>query len=72
MPISWALIKAPRVISSHQQTRLTYEALDRQSGHLANGLLRLGVKKGERVAVSLGNSVEYAVVGTKLILDVRG
>ncbi|KAF2464356.1 acyl-CoA synthetase/AMP-acid ligase-like protein II [Lindgomyces ingoldianus] len=48
------------VISHHQRTRLTYDALDRDSNALSRGLARLGVKKGERVAVSLGNSIEYA------------
>ncbi|KAF2714481.1 acyl-CoA synthetase/AMP-acid ligase-like protein II [Pleomassaria siparia CBS 279.74] len=48
------------VISHHQRIRLTYDALDRDSNALAYGLARLGVKKGERVAVSLGNNVEFA------------
>ncbi|KAF2867389.1 acyl-CoA synthetase/AMP-acid ligase-like protein II [Massariosphaeria phaeospora] len=48
------------VISHHQRTRLTYDALDRDSNALARGLSRLGVRKGERVAVSLGNNIEYA------------
>ncbi|KAF2114204.1 acyl-CoA synthetase/AMP-acid ligase-like protein II [Lophiotrema nucula] len=48
------------VISHHQQTRLTYDRLDRDSNALARGLAKLGVQKGERVAVSLGNTVEHA------------
>lgn len=52
-----------RVISHHQQTRLTYGSLDRKSNALAQGLIRAGVRKGDRVAVSLGNSIEYAIVG---------
>lgn len=48
------------MISHHQHARLTYEKLDRVSNALARGLANLGVKKGERVAVSLGNNVEYA------------
>lgn len=52
----------PSVISHHQRTRLTYDALDRDSNALAHGLARLGVKRGERVAVSLGNNVEFATV----------
>ncbi|KAF2202342.1 acyl-CoA synthetase/AMP-acid ligase-like protein II [Delitschia confertaspora ATCC 74209] len=48
------------VISRHQQKILTYDALDRDSNALARGLAKLGVKKGDRVAVSLGNNVEYA------------
>ncbi|KAL9028981.1 MAG: hypothetical protein Q9196_002724 [Gyalolechia fulgens] len=50
------------VISRHQQTRLTYDELDRKSNALANGLQNLGVGKGDRVAVSLGNNIEYATV----------
>jgi TBC1 domain family member 8/9 len=43
--------------------RLSYDSLDRESNCLARGLLKLGVKKGDRVAVSLGNNLEYAIVG---------
>jgi non-ribosomal peptide synthetase component E (peptide arylation enzyme) len=50
------------VISHHQRTRLSYDALDRASNQLARGLQKIGVKKGERVAVSLGNNVEFATV----------
>ncbi|KAH7044030.1 acyl-CoA synthetase/AMP-acid ligase-like protein II [Macrophomina phaseolina] len=48
------------VISRHQQAQLSYDELDRASNALARGLQSLGVKKGDRVAVSLGNNVEYA------------
>jgi non-ribosomal peptide synthetase component E (peptide arylation enzyme) len=54
-----------RVISHHQRIRLTYDALDRDSNRLARGLQKLGVKKGERVAVSLGNNAEFATVCCK-------
>lgn len=54
-----------RVISRHQQKRLTYEALDRDSNALARGLANRGVKKGDRVAVSLGNNIEFATVGSR-------
>jgi acyl-coenzyme A synthetase/AMP-(fatty) acid ligase len=50
------------VISHHQRTTLTYDALDHDSNKLARGLQNLGVKKGDRVAVSLGNNVEFATV----------
>lgn len=50
------------MISHHQQTTLTYDALDRESNRLARGLQNLGVSKGDRVAVSLGNNVEFATV----------
>ncbi|TGZ83024.1 acetyl-CoA synthetase-like protein [Ascodesmis nigricans] len=49
------------VVSYHQKSRLTYEELHARSTELAHGLARYGVKKGDRVAVSLGNGIEYAV-----------
>jgi len=42
--------------------QLTYRELDQKSNALASGLLGLGVKKGHRVAVSLGNCAAYGVV----------
>ncbi|KAF2029107.1 acetyl-CoA synthetase-like protein [Setomelanomma holmii] len=48
------------VISHHQRTILTYDSLDRDSNKLARGLQNIGVKKGDRVAVSLGNNTEFA------------
>ncbi|EMD66731.1 hypothetical protein COCSADRAFT_198125 [Bipolaris sorokiniana ND90Pr] len=50
------------VISHHQRIRLTYDALDRDSNRLARGLQNLGVKKGDRVAASLGNNIEFATI----------
>ena len=47
---------------------MTYNALDRDSNKLAKGLQNLGVKKGDRVAVSLGNNAEFATV---CFLDTR-
>ncbi|EED17602.1 AMP-binding enzyme, putative [Talaromyces stipitatus ATCC 10500] len=40
--------------------RFTYDELDRHSNALARGLQSLSVRKGDRVAVMLGNSLEYA------------
>lgn len=51
-----------RVISRHQGQRVTYEELDQRSNSLARGLASTGVRKGDRVAVSLGNGLEYAIV----------
>ncbi|EEH42484.2 uncharacterized protein PADG_07304 [Paracoccidioides brasiliensis Pb18] len=50
------------VVSRHQGQRLTYEELDQKSNELARGLAAGGLVKGDRVAVSLGNSIEYAIV----------
>lgn len=51
--------------------RLTYAELDRQATRLAGGLMRLGVRPGDRVAIYLENSVE-AVVGIFAALRVGG
>ncbi|KAF3480087.1 short-chain-fatty-acid-CoA ligase [Arthroderma uncinatum] len=52
---------AESVISRHQNQRVTYEELDKRSNSLARGLAATGVRKGDRVAVSLGNGMEYAI-----------
>lgn len=51
-----------RVISRHQQAQLTYYDLDAKSNSLARGLQSIGVRKGDRVAVSLGNNLEFATI----------
>lgn len=60
--LSNLLINLASVVSRHQRQRLTYEDLDLKSNALARGLAAGGVTKGDRVAVSLGNSIEYAIV----------
>jgi len=45
-----------------RETALTYEDLDLLSNRLASSLRSLGVKKGDRVAVSLGNCAEFAAL----------
>jgi acyl-CoA synthetase (AMP-forming)/AMP-acid ligase II len=49
------------VITRHQRAQVTYDELDRKSNALARGLQDIGVKKGDRVAVSLGNNMEFAI-----------
>lgn len=56
------LIVRNSVISKHQNERLTYASLDAKSNALARGLQSVGVRKGKRVGVMLGNSMEHAVV----------
>jgi acyl-CoA synthetase (AMP-forming)/AMP-acid ligase II len=56
-----------RVISQHQRLSYTYERLDRESNAVARGLRELGVAKGSRVAVSLGNNMEYATVRLRFV-----
>jgi acyl-CoA synthetase (AMP-forming)/AMP-acid ligase II len=60
-----------RVISQHQRLSYTYERLDRESNAVARGLRELGVAKGSRVAVSLGNNMEYATVRLRFVLSVQ-
>ncbi|KAJ5709118.1 hypothetical protein N7493_010452 [Penicillium malachiteum] len=50
------------VISKHQNDRITYSSLDTRSNALARGLESVGVKKGDRVGVMLGNSMEFAIM----------
>ncbi|KYK58902.1 hypothetical protein DCS_00029 [Drechmeria coniospora] len=44
------------------ETALTFHALDLLSNRLASSLASLGVSKGDRVAVSLGNGTEFAAL----------
>lgn len=50
------------VISQHQNQNITFSELHTISDDLASGLLVLGVKQGDRVAVLLGNRSEYVHV----------
>ncbi|KAF2104654.1 acyl-CoA synthetase/AMP-acid ligase-like protein II [Rhizodiscina lignyota] len=60
--IVWHYGDRPAVISTHQQQQYTYNDLDVKSNSLARGLRSVGVGKGDRVGVLLGNSVEFATV----------
>ncbi|KAK6222001.1 hypothetical protein LQW54_001222 [Pestalotiopsis sp. IQ-011] len=51
-----------RTASKPETTTLTFETLDTLSNTLASSLRSLGVKKGDRVAVSLGNVAENAAL----------
>jgi long-chain acyl-CoA synthetase len=50
---------SPLVVSDHQNRTLTYAEADKRSDHLARGLAAVGVRKGDRVAIIMGNMVEY-------------
>jgi len=55
-------------------SQLLYLELDLESDALALGLLELGIRNGDRVAISLGNCVPYAVVSVgqrHLVIAVR-
>jgi acyl-CoA synthetase (AMP-forming)/AMP-acid ligase II len=45
----------------HAGCRVTYAELDRLTNRAAHALVGLGVQKGDRVTLALGNSVEYLV-----------
>ena len=45
--------------SDHQGKSLTYEQADQRSDDLARGLRELGVEIGDRVAILMGNEIEY-------------
>lgn len=51
-----------RSADTPETTILTYDDLDSMSNRLANSLRSLGVKKGDRVAISLGNVIENAAL----------
>ncbi len=57
-----ARIHADREAVVFEGTRLTYRELDRRVNRLANALLRLGVRKGDRVAVLADNGHRYLEV----------
>ncbi len=50
------------VISQHQNEIITYSQLHKYSDDLAAGMIALGIKRGDRVAVLLGNRSEYVHV----------
>jgi long-chain acyl-CoA synthetase len=54
-----------------QGERLTYMEIDRMANRLAHGLIHLGVRRGDRVAIYLTNSVN-AVVGIFAVLKAGG
>ncbi|KAE9379723.1 acetyl-CoA synthetase-like protein [Stipitochalara longipes BDJ] len=47
------------VISQHQNEEITYSQLHKTSDDLAAGMIALGMKQGDRIAVMLGNRSEY-------------
>lgn len=61
-PTAGPEILSPHPVPQAVETTLTYEALDLTSNVLAHSLRSLGIKKGDRVAVSLGNCPEFAAL----------
>lgn len=48
-----------RIAVLHEDERLTFAELDRATNRVANALVSLGVDKGDRVSLALGNSTEW-------------
>jgi long-chain acyl-CoA synthetase len=58
-----AVARCPRGVALvWGEERVTYAELDALVGRAAGGLKRLGVGKDDRVAIVLGNSIEFVVV----------
>jgi crotonobetaine/carnitine-CoA ligase len=53
--------RGDRCFIAHEARRVTYAEFDRLTNRAAHGLRSLGVVKGDRVTLALGNSVEYLV-----------
>ncbi|KAG0649431.1 Acyl-ligase sidI [Hyphodiscus hymeniophilus] len=56
------------VISQHQNDVITYSQLHKRSDDLAKGMLAMGIKRQDRVAVLLGNRSEYVYIGAVITL----
>ncbi len=50
------------LVSRHQDIRMSYEELDRESGRLASALLKEGIGKGERVGIWAHNGAEWLLM----------
>jgi fatty-acyl-CoA synthase len=52
----------PALVSRHQEVRLTYAQLDAAVDAAASGLLRFGVRAGDRVGIWAPNCAEWVVI----------
>jgi fatty-acyl-CoA synthase len=55
----WALLRPEKTAMIYEETSFSYRALNRRINRLARFLLRLGVEKGDRVALLLYNCNQY-------------
>src|SRR5688500_17777340 len=60
----WSRYSPERMALVDRKTggRLTYAGLDREADRWRDCLSRLGVREGDRVAVLMGNRVEYVAI----------
>ena len=56
-----------RIALETPQGRLTYADLEERSTRIAGGLAELGAQRGDRVALLLRNSIEYAVADLAIV-----
>jgi len=73
-PLTWSTVDAyfksvvekhgdrEAVVSLHQDVRVTYRELDERVERAARGLLHLGVRQGDRVAIWSTNNLEWLLV----------
>jgi long-chain acyl-CoA synthetase len=61
IPAKWAALTPDRdaIVDTNSGRRLSWAALDERVRRLANGLLGLGLHRGDRVAMLARNSIEY-------------
>lgn len=50
------------IICPSMNTRWSYNRLQREALHIAQGLLALGIRPGERIGILAGNCAEYVAV----------
>jgi long-chain acyl-CoA synthetase len=58
---SATLVSAHLPVVGRQHSELTYQQINEQSDALAAALVDMGVKKGDRVAIVLANSVQFVI-----------
>lgn len=56
-----------RIAIRYYDRDVTYRDLDEQSNRIANGLLRLGVRKGDRGCMLMDNSPEFYYTYLKML-----
>ncbi|GEM75761.1 AMP-binding protein [Vibrio sagamiensis] len=49
------------LVSAHQGQRISYQELNAQADQLASGLLKIGVKQGDRVGIWSQNCIEWTI-----------
>jgi carnitine-CoA ligase len=59
--------RSDQAFIAHAGRRVTYGEFDRLSNRAAHALRSLGVTKGDRVTLALGNSIEYVVAAFGLL-----